>query len=74
MSNKIFIKPNCIKIYTCKECIYWRNSMDGVYCELQEQFYGAYEGMIYPEGRDGIHPKCPFLVGVNKKEIWCNNE
>jgi hypothetical protein len=36
--------------------------MDGPTClAIEEKAEHWTEALIYPEGRDGIHPNCPFL-------------
>ena len=46
----------------CGQCPFFASSMDGPYCiEMVEKNDDPYTAFIYPEGRDEIHPDCPFL-------------
>ncbi|MDH5184508.1 MAG: hypothetical protein OEX12_11530 [Gammaproteobacteria bacterium] len=57
------LKKNGIKVERCQDCPHCDagRTMDAVTCELLEKKLGAYQGIVYPDGRDGIHPDCPYL-------------
>lgn len=50
------------EVKRCQDCPYFMTNMDGPTClEIERITDDWTKALIYPEGRDGIHPDCPFL-------------
>ena len=56
------------EVKRCQDCPWFFVSMDGAECQkmidIKDDVYG---GFVYPEGRDAIHPDCPFLAKEERK-------
>ena len=52
------------EVETCTECPFFVSVPDGPYClkMIEDGLENPYHAMVFPEGRDGIHPNCPFLL------------
>ena len=48
------------EVTRCIDCPYYFSDMDGGQCREMEKKYGLYNAFVFPEGREGIHPKCPI--------------
>lgn len=59
--KKVVVVTRTEEVSSCSECFNCQQSMDGPFCIFLERKLGDYMGMVYPEGRNGIHPQCPFL-------------
>jgi len=55
-----------VEVKTCLTCPHSKHSMDGTICSELRAFYGVDNDFVLPEGRDGIHPKCPH----SNKDKW----
>jgi len=50
------------EVERCGQCPYFQTTMDGPTClEIERTAKQWTDALIYPEGRDWIHPDCPFL-------------
>jgi len=45
----------------CQDCPYYRHFKEGPECEHKDFPAKWPYNIIFPEGRDGIHPKCPLV-------------
>ena len=57
----LITKTIAANVSKCTECPYFVSVPDGPYCQELEARGAGYDAIVYPEGRDGIHPSCPYL-------------